>query len=327
MKRRTLLELVALGALPMWSASAQQSSKVWRIGFLYGGARQSALDTGRYQAFLQGMRELGYAENKNFVLVERYSQTVDSVLPNARELLSAQPDVILVSGGASLLALRELTTTVPVVAAVSVDPVRQGLAESLARPGKNFTGFSAGRNEVFPRHVQLIKAALPNISRLAVLINPRNRDHPALERSLTDAAYDAGMRVYPVKVSAAAELDAAFAQIAEQKAQALLILGDTSFVQHFREIAQRCIQQRIVSTYSGREYPELGGFLSYGPNFRDHYRGAAKFIDRILKGTKPGDLPFEQPTKLELVINRSTAKALGMRIPDELVLRADAIID
>ncbi|OLC69967.1 MAG: hypothetical protein AUH79_00525 [Betaproteobacteria bacterium 13_1_40CM_4_64_4] len=327
MKRRTLLELVALGALPMWSASAQQSSKVWRIGFLYGGARQSALDTGRYQAFLQGMRELGYAENKNFVLVERYSQTVDSVLPNARELLSAQPDVILVSGGASLLALRELTTTVPVVAAVSVDPVRQGLAENLSRPGKNFTGFSAVLSDLFPKHVQVIKAALPHISRLGILTNPRNVDHMALEKSVGAAAHDHGMRVHLVKVSAFPEFDPAFAEMERQKAEALLILGDAFFVQYFREIAQLSIKHHVISTYSGREYPELGGFLSYGPNFRDHYRGAAKFIDRILKGTKPGDLPFEQPTKLELVINRSTAKALGMRIPDELVLRADAIID
>ena len=327
MRRRTLLKLITLGALPVPAAQAQEPGKVWRIGFLYGGSRQSARDTGRQPAFLQGMLALGYTEGKDFILIERDSVDSSQVLPFARDLLSAQLDVIVVSGGISLQALQKLGVKLPVVVAASSDPVRQGLAESLARPGKNFTGFSAGRNEVFPRHVQLIKAALPNISRLAVLINPRNRDHPALERSLTDAAYDAGMRVYPVKVSAAAELDAAFAEIAQHKAQALLILGDTFFVQHFREIAQRCIQQRIVSTYSGREYPELGGFLSYGPNFREHYRGAAKLVDKILKGANPGELPFEQPSPLELVINRRTAEAIGVPISDQLAPRADKIIE
>ncbi|TMH70586.1 MAG: hypothetical protein E6H57_06915 [Betaproteobacteria bacterium] len=327
MRRRTLLKLITLGALPVPAAQAREPGKVWRVGFLYGGSRQSARETGRQPAFLQGMRALGYSETRDFVLVERYSADSTQVLALAKELLSARPDVIVVSGGISLQALQKLGVSVPVVIAVAADPVRQAVAENLARPGKNFTGFTAVLGDVFPKHVQLIKAALPQISRLAVLSNPRNRDHSARERSVTDAAYDAGMRVYPVKVSAAAELDAAFAEIAQHKAQALLILGDTFFVQHFREIAQRCIQQRIVSTYSGREYPELGGFLSYGPNFREHYRSAAKLVDKILKGANPGELPFEQPSPFELVINRRTADAIGVPISDQLALHADKIIE
>jgi putative ABC transport system substrate-binding protein len=326
MNRRTLLKLIALGALPA-SAAAQQPAKVWRIGFLYGGLRQSALDTGRYRAFLQGMRELGYVENKNFTLIERYSPNAESALPAAQEVLNAQPDVVLVSGGTSLQALRKLTTTVPVVVAVSTDPLGQGIAENLARPGKNFTGFAAFTADLFPKHVQLIKAALPRMSRLGILTNPQNPDHAALEKSVATAANDYGMRVHLMKVSAFREFEPAFAELKRQKAEALLILGDVFFVQYFRQIAELCIKHRVISSYSSREYPDLGGFLSYGPNFRDHYRGAAKFIDKILKGAKAGDLPFEQPTKLQLVINRSTAKALGMRIPDELVLRADAMID
>ena len=326
MNRRALLKLIALGALPA-SAGAQQPGKVWRIGFLYGGSRQSALDTGRYPAFLQGMRELGYVENKNFTLIERYSPNAESALTVAKELLNAQPDVILVSGGTSLQALYKLTTTVPVVVAVSTDPLRQGIAESLARPGKNFTGLSAVLTDLFPKHVEIIKAAAPRTSRLAILMNPQNGSHAGLAKLVEAAAQEHKMRAQLVSVSASLDFEAAFAEMQRQRAEALLMLGDSFFVQHFPEIAKLTIKHRMISTYSGREYPEVGGFLSYGPNFRDLYRRTAKFVDKILKGAKAGDLPFEQPTKFELVINRSTAKALGVRIPDELVLRADAIID
>ena len=326
MRRRSLLKLMAVGVLPL-SARAQQAEKVWRVGFLYGGSRQSARDTGRYQAFLQGMRALGYAENKNFVLVERYLVDSAQSMPLAEELLNAKPDVIVTSGGQSLQALQKLGAKLPIVVVISADPVQQGIADSLTRPGRNYTGFHSNLHELFPRHVKLVKAALPQSSRLAVLSNPRNREHPALERAVLDEAYANSMRVQVVRISGAAELDAAFAEMAQQKAEALLILGDTFFVQHFREIAQRCIQQRMVSTFSGREYPELGGFLSYGPNFREHYRATPKVVDRILKGTKPGELPFTQLTLFELVINARTAKEIGVPISEQLAQRADAIIE
>lgn len=326
MRRRSLLKLMAVGVLPL-SARAQQAEKVWRVGFLYGGSRQSARDTGRYQAFLQGMRALGYAENKNFVLVERYLVDSAQSMPLAEELLNAKPDVIVTSGGQSLQALQKLGAKLPIVVVISADPVQQGIADSLTRPGRNYTGFHSNLHDLFPRHVKLVKAALPQSSRLAVLSNPRNREHPALERAVLDEAYANSMRVQVVRISGAAELDAAFAEMAQQKAEALLILGDTFFVQHFREIAQRCIQQRMVSTFSGREYPELGGFLSYGPNFREHYRATPKVVDRILKGTKPGELPFTQLTLFELVINARTAKEIGVPISEQLAQRADAIIE
>jgi putative ABC transport system substrate-binding protein len=294
---------------------------------LYGGSRRSARDTGRYQAFMQGMRDLGYAESTDFVLVERYSEESVQALARAQELLKARPDVIVVSGGISLQALQKLGVNLPVVVAISADPVRQGLAETLARPGKNFTGFSAALHEVVPRHVQLLKTALPSITRLAVLSNPRNREHPMLERAAADAAYEIGMRMQVVKVSAAIELDAAFADIEQLKPQALLILGESFYVQHYREIARHCLRYQIISVASGREYPEAGGFMSHGPNFREHYRGAAKLVDKILKGANPAELRFEQLTKSEFVLNRRTAKALGLELSDSLLLRADEIID
>jgi len=327
MRRRALLQLVVLGALPAVMARAQEPARPWRIGFFYGGSRQSARDTGRQPAFLQGLLLLGYSATTDFVLLERYAVDSAQVLPLAQALLNDRPDIIVVSGGVSLQALQKLGVILPVVVAVATDPVRQGLAESPMRPAKNFTGFTSVPSDIYPKHLQLLKVALPEISRLAVLSNPRNRDHPALERTVVEVAYNIGVRAQPVRVSGATELDAAFADIAQQKPQALLILGDSFFVQHFREIARRCLAQRMPSSYAGREYPELGGWLSYGPNFREYYRGAARLVDKILKGTKPGDLPFEQPALLEIVINRRTADAIGVPISEQLALRADKIIE
>lgn len=304
-----------------------QQGKVWRIGFFYGGSLQSALDTGRYQAFLQGMRELGYAENTNFVVVARHSEGPENALAFAKQLLASEPDVIVVSGGAPLQALQKLNATVPIVVAVSVDPVRQGIAENLARPGKNFTGLSAVLSDLFPKHVEVIKAAAPRTSRLAILMNPQNATHAGLARRVTAAAQENRMRAQLVKVGAHADLTPAFADMQRQRAEALLMLGDSFFVQHFSEIAKLTLQHRLISTYSGREYPEVGGLLSYGPNFRDHYRRTASFIDKILKGTKPGDMPFEQPTKFELVLNLKTAKTLGLAISRDFLSRVDEVIE
>jgi putative ABC transport system substrate-binding protein len=327
MRRRLLLQLIALGAFPALPARAQQAASPRRIGFFYGGSRWSSRDTGRYQAFLQGMREAGYTEGQDFTVIERYSEDSALALERAKELLSEKPDVVVVSGGISLQALQKLGVKIPVVVAVSADPVRQGIADTPARPGRNFTGFSAALQEVFPRHVPLIKSAVPGITRLAVLSNPRNREHAAIERTVADAAYENGMRVQVMRVGAAVELDAAFAEVEQHKSEALLILGESFYVQHFREIAALCIRCQMISSYSGREYPEAGGFMSYGPNFREHYRGSARLVDKILKGARPAELPFEQLTKAELVLNSRTAKALGLEIPEQLLLRADAVID
>ena len=327
MRRRTLFKLIALGAVAALPAHAQQAGSPRRVGFFYGGSRRSSRDTGRYQAFMQGMQELGYSGGKDFILIERYSEDSALVLERAKDLLSAKPEVIVVSGGISLQALQKLGVKMPVVVAISADPVRQGIADSPARPGRNFTGFSAALMEVFPRQVPLMKVALPGITRLAVLSNPRNREHAAIERTVADAAYENGLRMQVVRVGASVELDAAFADIELHKPEALMILGESFYVQHFREIAAFCIRYQMISSYSGREYPEAGGFMSYGPNFREHYRGSARLVDKILKGAKPGELPFEQLTKAELVINRRTAKALGLEVPDQLLVRADSIID
>jgi ABC-type uncharacterized transport system substrate-binding protein len=334
-RREFLIAFGALASAPRFLAwlslapcIAVAQTKVRRVGFFYGGSRESARRTGRYAAFIRGMNELGYVENKDFVLVERYIEGgFERIVSMAKELLDAKVEVIVVSGGTSRRALQQLTKTVPVVVVVAVDPVREGFAESLARPGKNFTGLSAVLSDIFPKHVELIKATLPGMSRLAVLAHPSNQTHPALMKGVEAAARANGIRVLQVNVNASRDFEPGFAEIRRERAEALLMLGDAFFVQHFPQIAELAAKHRLVSTYSGREYPEAGGFMSYGPNFREHYRRAAGYVDKILKGAKAGDLPMEQPTKFELVINRRTAKALGVAIPDELLLRADEVIE
>ena len=328
--RRAFLIALGAGALAVPFASlAQQQSKVRRIGFLYGGSRQSALDTGRYGAFLQGMRELGYSEGKHYVLEERFApgSEVERLPALAAELTRSNLDVIVASGGAAAQALKQATTTIPVVFAVSNNPVLAGFAASLARPGGNFTGLAAFLDEVFPKHVEMLKLAVPKLSRIAALANSRNVVHPHLLKGIEAVARYNGIQVQRVDGDTFEDIERGIGAIARQRAQALIILGDAFFVQYFRQIAALAIRNRVASIYSGREYPEAGGLMSYGPNFADNYRRAASYVDKILKGAKPGDLPIEQPTKFELVVNRKTANALGIILSQELLFRADRVIE
>jgi putative ABC transport system substrate-binding protein len=328
--RRELL--LALGAVPLGAAVpalAQQPGKVWRIGFLYGASRESALETGRYGAFLQGMRELGYIEGKHFVVEARFApySEVERLPALAAELVRANVDVILSTGGASAQALKRATTTIPVVIAVTENPVREGLAASLAHPGGNFTGLAAFLDDVFPKHVQMLELAVPKLSRIAALANSRNPSHSPVLKAVESAARSRGIEVVRVGGDTIEDIEQGIGAIARQRAQALMVLGDAFFVQYFKQIAGFAIRNRLASIYSGREYPEAGGLMSYGPNFPENYRRAATYVDKILKGAKPGDLPIEQPTKFELVVNRKTANALGIKLSEELLFRADKVIE
>jgi putative ABC transport system substrate-binding protein len=311
------------------SARAQQPSKVWRIGFLYYGSRQSALDTGRYAAFLDGMHKLGYIEGKNFVVEERFTpeNEVDRLQGLAAELVRSKVDVIVGNGGVAGQALKQATTTVPVVLAIMTNPVREGLAASLAHPGGNITGTAAFLDDVFPKHVEMLKLAVPKLSRIAVLANSRNLAHPELLKAIEPVARHNAIQVRRVDGDTPEGIERAIGAAAHQHAQALIILGDSFFVQYFRKISDLAIRNRLASIYSGREYPQAGGLMSYGPNFADNYRRAATYVDKILKGAKPGDLPIEQPTKFELVVNRKTANALGIVLSQELLFRADEVIE
>ena len=308
-------------------ASAQQRDKVWRIGFLYFGSRQSSLMTGRYNAFVEGMRELGYVEGKNLVIEARFADSEVQRLPDlAAELVRLKVEVIVATGSPVYRALRLANTAIPIVVTVTADPMTAGLAASLARPGGNFTGVSDTAAVLGPKHLELLMSAVPQLARVGALLNPSNDSHRNQLQGLTLAARKVGVRVVTASAATLADIEPAFASLARERTDACMLFGDTFFTQEIQQIAQTAGKHRMPSIYPPREYARAGGLMSYGSDFADNFRRAATFVDRILKGTKPGELPFEQPTRYFLAINIKTAKTLGLNIPQTLLLRADEVI-
>jgi len=327
--RRKIVFAFALSPLAAsFRAYAQQRGKVFRIGFLYNGSRQTVLDTGRYNAFLQGMRDLGYIEGKHFVIEARFADGNYERLPAlVAELVSSRVDVIVASGSAAYSALEKVPRTIPIVTTVSSDPVGSGFASSLARPSGNFTGLSTAVADLAPKHIELLKVAVPKLSRVAVLSNSGNPDHPQQFKSIEAATRKLGIRLLQMNVRTASDIERSFAGMTRDRTEGVIILNDGFFVQQMRQIAELALKHRLPSIHGSVEYVESGGFMSYGPNFIDNFRLAAGYVDKILKGAKPADLPFQQPTRFYLMINRKTAKAIGLAIPQELLLRADKVIE
>ena len=293
--RRQVSIALGLGALSAaFPALGQQQPKVWRIGFFYFGSRQSVLDTGRYDAFLQGMRELGYVEGKHFVVEARFADGKSEHLPGlAANLVQSNVDVIVATGTPAYSALQKVTRTVPIVATVSTDPVGYGLAASLARPGGNFTGISNAAADYYQKFIELLKIAVPKLSRVGVLSSPANETHLGLLKSVEAAGRKLGIGVLQINASAPDEIERGFAVMTRHHADAVIILPDTFFSQQMRQIAALALNHRLPSSYIVSEYAESGGFMSYGPNITDSFRVAASYVDKILKGAKPGDLPFD----------------------------------
>ena len=309
-------------------AALAQQGKLRRIGFFYFGTRQSAIESGRHPAFLDGMRRLGYVQGKDLVMEERFADGKAEILPGlAAELVQSKVELIVATGSQIYAALKSATKTVPVVITTTANPIGEGLAVTLARPGGNFTGLSTANIELIPKHIELLRAAVPKLSRLAVLWNPSNPGHPARLNAMRAAASDARVQALEVSVLSPEEIERGFASMSKQRVEALVGLNDTFFVQQSRQIASLAIKHRLPSIHGTTEYPEDGGFMGYGQNIVENFRTAAIFVDKILKGARPAELPFEQPMRLELVINRKTAKAIGLAIPQELLLRADKVIE
>jgi putative ABC transport system substrate-binding protein len=322
--------LIALGAgvlaVPRGSL-AQQQSKVARIGFLYFGSRQSALDTGRYNAFVQGMRELGYVEGTNFIIEARFADGNNERLPAlAAELVRLKVDVIVATGTPFYRVLQHATTTIPVVLTVTGDPVGDGFAASLARPGGNITGLSIGAADLGPKLLELLKAAVPKVSRVAVLLQPENPAHPPRLKRIMSAAQKVGIQVVLAEAGTVQEIEREFAMMTKERTNAVIIFPDSFFVQEARSIAAQALKHRLPSISTNHEYSAGGGLMTYGPNLVDNFRRAATYVDKILKGAKPGELPFEHPTRYSLVINHKTATALGLTIPPALLRQADELI-
>jgi putative ABC transport system substrate-binding protein len=316
-----LLAVAILAALP--SAEAQQPGKLHQIGFL----RYTSPQASSFEAFRQGLRALGYAEGQNIAIEQRYAHGVHDRLPDlAAELVRLKVDVIVVDGTATAIVAKAATTTIPIVFTLAGDPVGSGLVASLARPGGNVTGLSNLAAELSGKQLQLLKEAVPGASQIAILYNPVN---PAMAPALDGARAAAralAVQLQVLEVRRPNELGSAFSAMARGRAGALLTLPDAIFATERVRLLEFAAKSRLPVIFSQRQDVEAGGLMSYGPNFPDQFRRAASYVDKILKGAKPGDLPVEQPTKFELVINLKTAKALGLKIPQSILVRADEVI-
>jgi putative ABC transport system substrate-binding protein len=309
-------------------ARAQTAGTVPRVGFLYFGSHQTGPGADRYAAFLAGMRDLGYVTGKDVVVEARFAESNAERLPElARDLLRLKVDVIVATATPTYRVLQRLTATVPVVVTVTADPVMEGLAASVARPGRNFTGLSDTAADLSSKQLELFRAVLPKLSRVGVLLNPDNTSHPAQVTRLMLAGQAFGIQVVLAEASTAAGVESGFASLARQRADAVILFGDTFFAQQVRQTARLALEHRLPSTFILREYAEAGGLMSYGAPLTENFRRAAAYVDKILKGAKPGDLPFEQPTQYVLLINLATAKTLGLTVPPSVLVRADQVIE
>src|SRR6059036_4017404 len=318
--------LAALIPASVQLVEAQQPKKIAKIGYLLASTPAAAAHN--IEAFRQGMRELGYVEGKTLVLEVRYGEArAERIAELARELVGLKVDVIVASTDVAIAAVKRETQTIPIVMAISSDPVGTGLVASLARPGGNVTGNSTISPELSGKRLELLMEAVPGLSRLAFLWNPDVRGAVLDYNATEGAARSLRLELQSVEVSRAEDLDRAFSAITNQRAQALVLpaLNPVGFTNR-SQIASFAQRNRLPSMYAEKEYVDAGGLMSYGPSNPDMRRRAAIYVDKILKGAKPADLPVEQPTKFELVINLKTAKALGLTIPQSVLLRADKII-
>jgi putative ABC transport system substrate-binding protein len=322
-----LLVTLTLGFL--WAPlapEAQPPTHVHRIGVLSigapGGERSPA-----FQAFLEELRALGYVEGQNFVIEYRWAAGQYERLPDlAAELVRLKVDVLMMSTTPAVLAAKHATTTIPIVMVSIHDPVGSGLVASLARPGGNITGLSILSPELVGKQLEFLKEVLPTGSRVAVLWNPASQAHSLIVHEADVAAQAVGVQLSLQEARGPDVFDSAFAAMTSAHADALLVLGDLMFFYHRRRLAELAAMGHLPAMYASREFVEAGGLISYGASNLDQWRRAATYVNKILKGTKPADLPVEQPTKFELVINLKTAKELGLTIPPTLLFQADEVI-
>ena len=322
-----VLALVALLLATPLTAAAQPAAKVFRIGLL-GTVPLTNPEASRiWGGFFEGPRQLGYVEGQNIVIEGRYSEGKSERLPTlAAELVGLKVDVIVAAAHAATAA-RRVTSTIPIVMPNHGDPIGSGLVVSLARPGGNVTGLSAQTPDLVGKQLQLLKQVMPRLSRVAVLSNPGNPGHSQHLRNADAAAQALKVRLQTLEARAPSEIAVAFSAAARESANALLILGDPMFTGEIRRIGNLATESRLPLMCNQREYADAGALLTYGVDQRDNFHRAATYVDRILKGAQPGDLPVEQPMKFELVVNRKTAASLGITVPPAVLVQAQAVIE
>jgi putative ABC transport system substrate-binding protein len=324
-RRRLVVALgtVALAA-PLACLAQPQRPQVARIGLLES---TSTLEPQR-DALIAGLRELGLVEGRNIVIEYRGAEGRYERLPAlAAELVRMKMDVILAAGSPAVQAARHATSTIPIVMLRIGDPVGSGFVASLSRPGGNVTGLSNILVETASKYVELLRVAVPKLSRVTVLVNPDNPVHSDYFQRVQATGRTNAVTVSPIQARTPAEVEAAFAAMKQERAEALILLGDPFFSSQALRIAELAVQQRLPTMFWTRRPVETGGLMSYGQHNGEHYFRAATYVDKLLKGAKPGELPVEQATKIELVVNLRTAKAIGLAIPQQLLLQADKVIE
>jgi putative ABC transport system substrate-binding protein len=318
------LALYAVLLALSFPAGAQQSGKIPRIGFL--GAASASGYAPQLEAFRRGLRDLGYVEGKNIILEYRWAEgTYDRLPVLAAELVRLKPDLVLTHGTAGTRAAKQATTTIPIVMAVSGDAVATGLVASLAHPGGNITGSSFFNPELAAKRLELLKEVVPALTRVAVLMNPGNPVNEVSLQAMERTARSLGLELQQVNVGGPEEFNVAFSTIVKGRAGALSVFDDAMLIAQARRVADLAAKNRLP-TIGFSELAEAGGLMSYGVNFPDLWRRAATYVDKILKGAKPADLPVEQPTKFEFIINLKIAKQIGLTIPQSVLYRADKVI-
>jgi putative ABC transport system substrate-binding protein len=325
LRRRDFIALAVCAVAAPAAVRAQQATKIFRIGYLGTGTAYPHLRG----VFQQGLRDLGWVEGQNYEINYRYAEGQYDALPRlADELVRLGVDAIVASPTPAALAAKSATATIPIVGIGFDNPVENGLVASLARPGGNVTGLSYGVGpEIFGKDIELLRAMLPELRRIAVLSNPAGLNHALMISNVTSAARALGVELLLLEATAPGEFDRAFAAMANERVGALFVFGDPMFGVHRARLAELAVQYRLPAMHTNRPHVEAGGLMCYGPSFSDLWRRAAAYVDKILRGARPADLPVEQPTKFELIINLRTAKAIGVEIPQSMLLRADVVIE
>jgi len=311
----------------VWTGAFAQEAKTVRLGYLSGYS--AVIDKPLYAAFRRGLREAGYVEGRDIAIDARWAEGDPARLDAlVRELAAKRPHIFVVGGGAAVAqALITVSGATPIVMANVQDPVASGLVTSLARPGGTITGMSDFHAASVTKRLELMKEAIPALKVVSVLWNPDSRTNAAQLRDVQHAAPPLGLRVLSNPVRNPAEVDAYLGKLKHEPGMAMLLLGDFVLTTNMQRIAAAAIEQRTAAVYTTRSWVDAGGFMAYGTDFEDLYRRSARFVDRILKGAKPGELPIEQPTKFSLIVNQRTARAIGVQIPRPLLARADSVVE
>jgi putative ABC transport system substrate-binding protein len=299
---------------------------MWRIGFIGGASRESTANL--WPGIPQGLRELGYTEGRDFIIEWRYADGDYTRYPTiAAELVQLNVDVIVLGTTSAVAAVQHATKTIPIVLAYSTDPVGLGLAASLAHPGGQITGLATSQDDSAPKQLELLAAMVPTLSRVGFLFDPGDPPSAPVLRNAQAAALQAGVKLVQVEARTPDELERACERLVAEQVGAVIVLPDAFFYLHRRRIAEAALAHRLPTMFGQSDYAEAGGLMSYGENLREFYRRAGRFMDKIFKGAKPADLPIEQPTRFNLVINRKVADALSLTIPPHLYVFADEVIE